>query len=118
YSCSCRSWFFFFFQAEDGIRDDLVTGVQTCALPIFRSDAVPCRCSSESGGPRHRGRAGHGTRLVSVVAAWSRSRRRPWPAAGQEIGIASCRERVWSWGEGGATRERRRAAGGVGVTRR
>src|SRR5258708_13164774 len=26
----------FFFQAEDGIRDDLVTGVQTCALPISR----------------------------------------------------------------------------------
>src|SRR5947208_16503965 len=26
---------FFFFQAEDGIRDDLVTGVQTCALPIL-----------------------------------------------------------------------------------
>src|SRR5205823_7518485 len=25
----------FFFQAEDGIRDKLVTGVQTCALPIF-----------------------------------------------------------------------------------
>src|SRR5438552_14663688 len=29
-----RYIFFFFFQAEDGIRDDLVTGVQTCALPI------------------------------------------------------------------------------------
>src|SRR5205823_11046281 len=28
------SFFFFFFQAEDGIRDKLVTGVQTCALPI------------------------------------------------------------------------------------
>src|SRR5688500_20257498 len=28
--------FFFFFQAEDGIRDYKVTGVQTCALPIFR----------------------------------------------------------------------------------
>src|SRR5947208_12580101 len=27
---------FFFFQAEDGIRDDLVTGVQTCALPILK----------------------------------------------------------------------------------
>src|SRR6266542_6644258 len=27
--------FFFFFQAEDGIRDATVTGVQTCALPIF-----------------------------------------------------------------------------------
>src|SRR2546425_1696595 len=31
--------FFFFFQAEDGIRDKLVTGVQTCALPI--SSAPP-----------------------------------------------------------------------------
>src|SRR6476660_3026583 len=30
--------FFFFFQAEDGIRDDLVTGVQTCALPIWRNE--------------------------------------------------------------------------------
>src|SRR2546422_10537697 len=29
--CLC---FFFFFQAEDGIRDVAVTGVQTCALPI------------------------------------------------------------------------------------
>src|SRR5258708_24948977 len=29
--------FIFFFQAEDGIRDDLVTGVQTCALPISKS---------------------------------------------------------------------------------
>src|SRR2546425_10579079 len=28
-------FFFFFFQAEDGIRDKLVTGVQTCALPIL-----------------------------------------------------------------------------------
>src|SRR5260370_24756391 len=27
--------FFFFFQEEDGIRDSSVTGVQTCALPIF-----------------------------------------------------------------------------------
>src|SRR6267143_6101721 len=29
--------FFFFFQAEDGIRDGTVTGVQTCALPIYGS---------------------------------------------------------------------------------
>src|SRR5206468_4646008 len=29
-----RFYFFFFFQAEDGIRDLIVTGVQTCALPI------------------------------------------------------------------------------------
>src|SRR3712207_4092871 len=30
-----NKFFFFFFQAEDGIRDIGVTGVQTCALPIF-----------------------------------------------------------------------------------
>src|SRR5256886_7403458 len=30
-----RSLIFFFFQAEDGIRDLTVTGVQTCALPIY-----------------------------------------------------------------------------------
>src|SRR2546430_7675247 len=32
--------FFFFFQAEDGIRDLTVTGVQTCALPISHSPCV------------------------------------------------------------------------------
>src|SRR3989441_2763962 len=31
-------FFFFFFQAEDGIRDKLVTGVQTCALPILKKN--------------------------------------------------------------------------------
>ena len=31
-------FFFFFFQAEDGIRDWSVTGVQTCALPIWWPD--------------------------------------------------------------------------------
>src|SRR5687767_15244788 len=47
------SWiiiFFFFFQAEDGIRDKLVTGVQTCALPISLNSANSlavsyCLCS-------------------------------------------------------------------------
>src|SRR5438105_15961013 len=34
-------FFFFFFQAEDGIRDPLVTGVQTCALPIFFNYTQP-----------------------------------------------------------------------------
>src|SRR6266567_8481055 len=42
-------FFFFFFQAEDGIRDLTVTGVQTCALPISAkpprptTDATACR---------------------------------------------------------------------------
>src|SRR2546425_6937433 len=35
-SSSSSTFIFFFFQAEDGIRDKLVTGVQTCALPIFQ----------------------------------------------------------------------------------
>src|SRR5688572_32688191 len=34
------AYFFFFFQAEDGIRDLTVTGVQTCALPIYTTKAV------------------------------------------------------------------------------
>src|SRR5260370_38040793 len=56
--------FFFFFKAEDGIRDSSVTGVQTCALPIFpykgvgpRSDRGapgprPCRERARAAGPR------------------------------------------------------------------
>src|SRR5207248_6633897 len=44
-----ESVFYFFFQAEDGIRDRTVTGVQTCALPISaapaprRSSPAVCR---------------------------------------------------------------------------
>src|SRR2546430_8322394 len=56
---------FFFFQAEDGIRDLTVTGVQTCALPIFRVRADPHqgphgrrRELSEPGRGLHRGREG------------------------------------------------------------
>src|SRR2546430_11788769 len=49
---------FFFFQAEDGIRDLTVTGVQTCALPI--SGDAPCsyprHVSTGSGG--YRGKVG------------------------------------------------------------
>src|SRR5688572_30991626 len=40
YFCFFLFFFFFFFQAEDGIRDLTVTGVQTCALPIFRLPAA------------------------------------------------------------------------------
>src|SRR5687768_17893169 len=49
--CLCRLFFFllffFFFQAEDGIRDVAVTGVQTCALPIYSAPHV-----SDRPGPR------------------------------------------------------------------
>src|SRR5437773_6676930 len=39
---------YFFFQAEDGIRDRDVTGVQTCALPISRGSISAWRASSSS----------------------------------------------------------------------
>src|SRR6266542_6196806 len=42
---------FFFFQAEDGIRDATVTGVQTCALPISGSTAA-VRLLRHAGGGR------------------------------------------------------------------
>src|SRR5574338_1054733 len=44
-------FFFFFFQAEDGIRDAMVTGVQTCALPIslIRSLSVLARTAAVAG---------------------------------------------------------------------
>src|SRR5256885_10427058 len=38
--CDLGDACFFFFQAEDGIRDYKVTGVQTCALPIYVMDAL------------------------------------------------------------------------------
>src|SRR5687767_15761634 len=92
----------FFFQAEDGIRDKLVTGVHTCALPISSgtravsptpmSGRGPGRCSPVAGS--------------SVSRRWLRKRPaqirpcapttllgRP-PIRVDEIGRASCRERV------------------------
>src|SRR5437764_14489556 len=44
------SFFFFFFQAEDGIRDTSVTGVQTCALPIWEP-AAPQRDNPQREAP-------------------------------------------------------------------
>src|SRR5688500_19389291 len=65
--------FLFFFQAEDGIRVYKVTGVQTCALPIFRQRCLPLPCGGEGCGqlcivadcsPRQR----HGTRALARLA--------------------------------------------------
>src|SRR5687767_15400901 len=60
-------FFFFFFQAEDGIRDKLVTGVQTCALPIcarardnYGEPLRPSRCPAPL--PRYDERGGVGAR--------------------------------------------------------
>src|SRR5205823_13430537 len=46
---ACIVYFlFFFFQEEDGIRDKLVTGVQTCALPIYTNIRPLIRCTRRS----------------------------------------------------------------------
>src|SRR2546430_6810190 len=45
-------YFFFFFQAEDGIRDLTVTGVQTCALPISPNALQQLQVSPEARGTR------------------------------------------------------------------
>src|SRR2546425_9268505 len=70
-------YFFFFFQAEDGIRDKLVTGVQTCALPISRvhpAVLVALERHHHLGG-RERARRAHGGRLTDVEGAVLRSLR-------------------------------------------
>src|ERR1041384_8669535 len=69
----------FFFQAEDGIRDKLVTGVQTCALPIYP------RPGTQGAPPRR-----------------SPSRWRP-----QEIGRASCRGRGEISGGAGSLKKKK-----------
>src|SRR5256885_17264209 len=69
-------------QAEDGIRDYKVTGVQTCALPI--SWQTKLLLDTEPGAAR---------RARCPGAAWS-ARRVPGTAAAPKIGRASCRERV------------------------
>src|SRR5438034_987576 len=71
--------FFFFFQAEDGIRDHCVTGVQTCALPIYehgeRSEGsqVHARARMGQAGGRPRARRHH---RIRPRAAWRRRLRR------------------------------------------
>src|SRR5256885_9572728 len=55
-TCSCRVSILFFFQAEDGIRDYKVTGVQTCALPISTRGTGGAQDQDTEEGPLpHRG---------------------------------------------------------------
>src|SRR6266513_5909774 len=74
--------FFFFFQAEDGIRDRNVTGVQTCALPISGSRRPQLGLVLRAGA-----RAGRGRGLTGI-------RRSEERRVGKE-----CRCRWWPWHE-------------------
>src|SRR2546428_1033935 len=55
--CLCTLCLFFFFQAEDGIRDLIVTGVQTCALPISSAASSPSDAGAGGAGLADSGRA-------------------------------------------------------------
>src|SRR5256885_10683716 len=87
---------FFFFQAEDGIRDYKVTGVQTCALPICELGQLGANTFSVQKFPPI---------FVQGRESWEKIWRRPNITMQQalllkdkatlaEIGRASCRERV------------------------
>src|SRR3712207_9088722 len=81
--------FFFFFQAEDGIRDIGVTGVQTCALPILDAGRDVPRAAHAGGRPGAR-RAARALRRPAVALLRDDAAARRHRA---EIGRASCRER-------------------------
>src|SRR5207237_4703945 len=102
----------FFFQAEDGIRDSSVTGVQTCALPIseigevrrqredWQRDATRDLATGRTGAAIH-AYDRHGMVHVAesreqargeLIDRWDRERK------ANQIGRASCREGVWIGG--------------------
>src|SRR5689334_23979558 len=96
-ACCCTRLSLFFFQAEDGIRDGTVTGVQTCALPISirivrvdedRRDLLAvAQPEMPPGGAAVR-------RPVDPVAHRQIGPLQSFATPDVEIGRASCRERV------------------------
>src|SRR3712207_7840401 len=93
------SWYAscFFFQAEDGIRDIGVTGVQTCALPIYAPErrgggqipgGRPAAAGAQGGRQRQRGPRRDAAADRRPAGQQGGGRAVP------EIGRASCRERV------------------------
>src|SRR5206468_9257270 len=104
----------FFFQAEDGIRDLIVTGVQTCALPIYLLDrGRPGRRLDLADQQEVLGRGAlvelglkavvGGARDPGSIAAEA-ARRIAAGGDDGEIGRASCRERGEVWGGAGAVK--------------
>src|SRR5256886_11433220 len=91
------TWYLFFFQAEDGIRDLTVTGVQTCALPISRVDIlllgqvdrfICCAVEPKSNRSSHLSEKKNIHACIKTLDCCSCAK---W---GSQIGRASCRERV------------------------
>src|SRR5256885_13005342 len=96
------SVYFFFFQAEDGIRDYKVTGVQTCALPIsiVVSTATgalrdrTCRSSSPRRAPRSDGSRGSISTVASETSQTTEPTSRGQRSEERRVG-KECRSR-WS----------------------
>src|SRR5437764_1769250 len=89
----------FFFQAEDGIRDTSVTGVQTCALPISsltRGRLADARVVGTSAGPVIAAVGSDPTDgTINLYVIEQRGSRGTYAVALRvQIGRASCRERV------------------------
>src|SRR2546430_13326658 len=92
--CDLRRLSFFFFQAEDGIRDLTVTGVQTCALPIYLVSMIqflygntPAAGTSNSSVMVKTWSGWPWTHPLAHATGFGRSLSSP-----REIGRASCRE--------------------------
>src|SRR5437762_10370620 len=103
---------FFFFQAEDGIRDTSVTGVQTCALPISNILAAVEQAPVLDQIQPIDGRKAAAGLFPSKRGRGAPEHRQPF-AQGRsfsflaEIGRASCRERRVDRGGGGSMKKRR-----------
>src|SRR5699024_11955231 len=98
----------FFFQAEDGIRDRNVTGVQTCALPIFANFNALMRDIVKRVQDSSRQYSSYLTALSSFMKGKSLLYQlmhgdESLDENEKQIGRASCRERVWM-AEGGESR--------------
>src|SRR5436189_3292867 len=106
-------YFFFFFQAEDGIRDTSVTGVQTCALPIWPAPPghhppAPERVPEVRVGQHPADLGGRDERaeldpegLRAVAVGFRGGQGDPVPAGRSEerrVG-KECRSRGWAWHE-------------------
>src|SRR5690348_17661073 len=102
----------FFFQAEDGIRDGRVTGVQTCALPISVGGQIRVRVESYDAGGFNPANSDsyaltrillnarvHPTAFTSLFVE-GMDARGPWK--NKKIGRASCRESGYTPGRSGA----------------
>src|SRR5260221_13044543 len=74
-------FFFFFFQAEDGIRDHCVTGVQTCALPISDFSLARAQSRNVFDGISWRDLANDFVSFFPAMVALSRLSQRPRPAS-------------------------------------